>query len=208
MAMCKQGISAFTDVLIKTHARAGKSLDVGCGKGLDSIALFRRNWSVDVLDIYQESLDKFEKMVSHGENSEEKKSTSEERKYRIINADLSEAKLREDEYDLVMAYDVLSYLPPKSLMQTIEKIYKALMPGGLFAGTLLVNRKIEIDEDNKKMAGIHLMKAYSYTNPALVANILKHAGFQVEVSTLLEIFPDPTHPARLVGFVARKAIQM
>ena len=103
-----------------------------------------------------------------------------------------------------MAYDMLAYLPPKTLISTIRKIYDALLPGGLFVGTFLVNRELKTDNDVLEMAKGQASNSYSYTNPAIVANILQLAGFQMEVCTTHNPFPDPLHPACIVNFVARK----
>lgn len=197
-----QGISPHTMGLIDTYKGKGIALDVGCGVGLNSIALLKKGWDVYALDLHKEVLDIFKAQVSKVASHAKAEETALG-KYKIINKDITEMPLKACCLDLVLADDVLSYLSPDLLIPTIRKIYEALLPGGIFMGSLLVNREFSSDEDIVLMANVCALNAYSYTDPAVIANIFRYAGFHMEVCTL-RVFPDPSHPARVVAFVARK----
>lgn len=201
-AMKSEGISPHTMGLIDTYKGKGIALDVGCGIGLNSIAILKKGWDVYALDLHKEVLAIFEahvsKVASHAKAEE---TTLGE--CTIINKDITEMLLEACSLDLVLADDVLSYLSPDLLIPTIRKIYEALLPGGIFMGSLLVNRELSSDKDIVLMARVCALNAYSYTDPVVISNIFRYAGFHMEVCTL-RAFPDPSHPARIVSFVARK----
>jgi SAM-dependent methyltransferase len=198
------GISPLTTSFLKSYRGKGTALDVGCGIGLNSVALFSRGWTVYPLDLYQELLDIFKKNISDLK-AEKKTESANLGKFKTINGDITKIKLETNKIDLVLAFDVLSYIHPDDLIPTIKKIYATLLPGGLFMGSFLVHRALKTDRDIDLMAKIYACNSYSYTNPTIVANILQYAGFYVERSSLQEnIFPQPEHPADIVTFVARK----
>lgn len=197
-ASMSQGISPLTASLIDTYkGKAGRVLDVGCGIGLNCIKLLSKGWSVYALDVHKEVLKIFEDSLSVVK--------SEATAFcQIINKDITEIPLKERNLDLILANDVLSYLHPDALIPTIKKIYDALFPGAIFMGTFLVNTELNTDKDILLMANVRAFNVYSYTNPAIVSNIIRYAGFHMEVCSLHNIFPEPSHPARLIYFVARK----
>ncbi|MBM3192996.1 MAG: class I SAM-dependent methyltransferase [Chlamydiae bacterium] len=201
-AKSSSGISPHIKSLIDTYKGKGTALDVGCGVGLNSIALLKMGWNVCALDLYKEVLDVFKEHVSKVRSSVESKE-SNFGKYRIINKDITDMTLKASCLDLVLAYDVLSYLSPDSLIPTIRKIYAALLPGGIFMGSLLVNRELSTDEDVLLMVSMRALNAYSYTDPAVIANIFRYAGFHMEVCTFHPLI-DSSHPGMVVSFVARK----
>jgi SAM-dependent methyltransferase len=201
-ARLSQGISLYTERLIRTFEGKGVALDLGCGVGLSSIALIKKGWTVYALDKHKEVLDIFKSRISEVK-AQLKPEESPLGKYAIINKDITDMSLKENLLDLVLAEDVLPYLSPDSLIPTFKKIYKALLPGGVFIGTFLINRELVTKEDVIPMATICVLKAYSYTNSAFVTNIFKHVGFHMEVCNFRNLF-DSSHPAQLVSFVAKK----
>lgn len=196
-AKLSYGISKPLSSFISSCKAKGLALDVGCGIGLNSIALLTRGWDVYALDLHKEVLDEFEARVSVVERSETFG------KYKVINKDVTKINLKNSLLDLVLAYDVLSYLDPDALIPTIKKIYAALLPGGIFMGSLLANREVGIDEDIVLMASVCALNAYSYTDPCVIANIFRYAGFHIELCMFKPLM-GLSYPARIVSFVARK----
>jgi SAM-dependent methyltransferase len=201
-ASLSKGISWHTKRLIRTFEGKGVALDLGCGVGLSSIALIKKGWTVYALDKHKEVLDIFKSRISEVK-AQLKPEEPALGKYAIINKDITDMSLKENLLDLVLAEDVLPYLSPDSLIPTIKKIYKALLPGGVFIGTLLINRELRNNEEVVLMASVCFLRAYSYTNPAFVTNIFRHVGFHMEACNFRNLF-DSSHPAQLVSFVAKK----
>lgn len=193
-AKLSKGISQLTLSLISSYKGTGRALDIGCGIGLSCLALLSKGWSVYALDKHKEVLEIFETYLSEIEPKG---------KCTIVNKDITKVRLKPCDLDLVLTNDVLSYLPPDSLIPTIKKIYATLMPGGIFMGSFLVNRKLETDKDIIAMAQMRVLNSYSYTNPAIVANILRLIGFHMEICSLSPLMHS-LHPACIVRFVARK----
>ena len=90
------------------------------------------------------------------------------------------------------------------LAPTIKKIYDALLPGGIFAGTTLYSDEPNDGLDFKKMGEVGAMNAYAYKK-LFVVNILSEAQFMLEASSLeLLSCPDSTHSVYKWNFIARK----
>jgi len=100
------------------------AVDLGCGAGVDSLALLARGWSVTAIDKDQAGLDLLTARVPAGSAGQA----------RIVRAAFSEAVL--PRADLVHAGYSLPFSPAAQFAELWAGIRGALLPGGVFAGQL------------------------------------------------------------------------
>ncbi len=110
-------------------------LDIGCGAGNNTIKLRQAvdaDFDVDLIDLSQPMLDRAAERVSeinHG-------------KVRSIAADIRDADLSADSYDVVLAAAVLHHLRDEADWKTtFSKIFQWIAPGGSFWITDLVSHE-------------------------------------------------------------------
>jgi hypothetical protein len=99
------------------------------------------------------------------------------------------------------------------LLRTIEGIYKALHPGGIFSGTILSHKGPATEQEVDSFFWLFASGVVSYANETTAAGILSNAGFSVEACFLKdcslksEELPDASGTlVKVVSFVARKPI--
>lgn len=198
------GTSQRTDELLRTYSGKGLVLDLGCGIGKNCEAFLLKGWNAYALDKHKQGLDTFETRIKTLQ-----KEKQDLGKYRIIHKDITLMGKLATNLDLVLADEVLPYISPTSLVDTIKKIYDAILPGGLFMGTLFTHIEPKTAEDRIKLGFSCLVNCHSYRNPALMANILRLAGFQIEscrVSPIIFNSGQPSPISSSVEFIARKGL--
>ena len=132
---CSQTSEYVETYLVHSDSK-GTVLDLGCGIGANTIPLFQKGWKVIAIDNHYEAIescvDNIAKaflfsMLSGNVPSVDSPS--------IITGDIITNEYPEN-MDAVVCVDVLPYLPPPHLKATMEKIFRALRPGGQFVGTV------------------------------------------------------------------------
>ncbi len=104
----------------------GLAFDLGCGNGSTTIYLLKQKLRVVSVDRNELAISILKKRTgTFGNNCE------------AIIADLVTFEFGVNP-DLIIANDVLSYLPPEKLIVMMSNIILALKHGGLFAGTLFI----------------------------------------------------------------------
>jgi tellurite methyltransferase len=101
------------------------AIDLGCGAGVDVLALLARGWSVTAIDSDPAALDLLRARVPAGSAA----------RSRIVCAAYAEAVL--SRADLIHAGYSLPFCAPAEFPAVWAGIRAALLPGGVFAGQLL-----------------------------------------------------------------------
>jgi 2-polyprenyl-3-methyl-5-hydroxy-6-metoxy-1,4-benzoquinol methylase len=152
---------------------------LGCGIGANSIPLLKKNWKVTAIDLFEDSL-----------HNLHKKAAKLSARVNLIRGDIKTLPFEKNEYDLILAVDVLPYTPAIDLVAMMKKIYEALKPNGIFIGTFFF-----LPTSNKFSKHITLMNSVGVEflkDPTLPREILKNAGFEIlKINFRLEFDSEP-----------------
>ena len=96
----------------------GVAIDIGVGAGRDTVALLKNGWSVIGIDINDTS-----KMIKENLTKEEIK------RFKFIFDDVTNVEFEKS--DLVISFNVLSFIDKKSIKYVIEKIKNSLNKEGI-----------------------------------------------------------------------------
>lgn len=102
--------------LVSLLPQNGKILDLGCGKGGNSIFLFEKGFNVAVVDSDKEVINEIKK-AHPGINA--------------VSKDILDFDFPEQEYDLVLAINLLHFFKLEDIRLLINKILKSLKDNGL-----------------------------------------------------------------------------
>lgn len=101
--------------------RGGKALDLGAGAGANALALANAGFDVEAVD-------------SDASGIRELRRLGRNRAILPLRIDMSELRRPRDMYDLIVAWNSLSFLIPKGKIKTmLRRIQSWLKPGGLAA---------------------------------------------------------------------------
>jgi SAM-dependent methyltransferase len=103
--------------------RPGDAVDLGCGSGIDTLAMLERGWRVLAIDAEAEAIDRLRQRASERTGLETQRAPMEE--VTIPSA------------DLVWASYSLFFCDPARFPDVWGRIGEAIRPGGRFAGELL-----------------------------------------------------------------------
>jgi tellurite methyltransferase len=106
----------------------GVAVDLGCGAGIDTVALLQRGWSVFATDAEQEAIDRL-----HERTGPDHPPTLRTRRVAMEDVELPPASL-------IWASFSLFFCDPARFPIVWRRIERALTPGGRFAGQLLGDR--------------------------------------------------------------------
>jgi tellurite methyltransferase len=118
---------ALLDVLA-SEGGPGRAVDLGCGSGIDTLAMLRRGWHVLAIDAEREAIDRLEARVPP-----ELSGLLQTRVSRMEDAELSAS-------DLLHASYSLFFCEPARFPDVWRRIGAALTGGGRFVGELLGDR--------------------------------------------------------------------
>lgn len=116
------------DVLDASGGAGRMAVDLGCGSGIDTLAMLQRGWPVFATDAEREAIDRLRGRVP----------TDLATRLRTQVAPMEEVELPPS--DLVWASFSLFFCDPKRFSDVWERIRFAVRPGGRFAGQLLGTR--------------------------------------------------------------------
>lgn len=138
-------------------------LDLGAGMGANSLQMAKNGSDVTAVDISLELLTTYAKRAGeiYGFGSIE-----------LYHGDITILESYGGPYKLVVAVDVLPYLPSNQLKSTMEKIHKCLEDGGLFIGTIFIPDKEPLKQEIMERLGAHCYKGENFAE-----QLLLYSGF-------------------------------
>lgn len=159
-------------------------LDLGSGIGANTLPMAKFGAHVTAIDESRELLKAFaEKSVAVGCPSNN---------LRLRRGDITTMESYDGPFDLVVAIDILPYVPPATLRSTMEKIHKSLEERGLLIGTIFTTRFPPLVREHMEQLG-----ACFYENGSrFVTQLLQYSGF-----TVMEL---EERPAGWFHFIAEK----
>ena len=118
------------DLLLQVLGRfpePGQAADVGCGAGIDTLALLERGWQVYATDAEPEAIERLRRRAGAHAS--------------LLRADvLPMEEVALDPVDLVWASYSLFFCDPARFPAVWQKLRGAVVPGGRFAGQILGDR--------------------------------------------------------------------
>lgn len=112
--------------VLATFAEPGNAVDLGCGAGIDTLAMLDRGWTVVAIDAEPEAIERVRRRAAERPSLETQLSPMED-------VDLPAV-------DLVWASYSLFFCDPARFPDVWARIQAAVRPGGRFAGELLGER--------------------------------------------------------------------
>lgn len=167
---CNHTASVMIDFFHETPSQ-GRLLDLGCGRGANSIFLLDKGWNVDAVDISKDALKLYkEQAQDHGITG----------RLRLIQGDITLKEFEKDCYDVVICYDTFSYIDSKKIRPLMEKIYNILKTNGKLFGSLFIYN------ENARTQIEHLEKfgAHFYKGQHIVPNLLNYTGLDITLCSL------------------------
>lgn len=161
-----------------------KVLDLGAGVGVNTLPMAKSGAHVTAIDRSRELLTAFSKnSVAVGCRKEN---------LRLRCGDITTMKSYDGPFNLVVAIDILPYVPPTTLRSTMEKIQQCLADGGILIGTIFTTDDPPVVREFMKQLGAHFYE----NGREFVTQLLEHSGF-----TAIEL---EARPEGGFGFKAKK----
>lgn len=183
-----------------------KVVDLGCGTG-DNGSLFLSKGTEEYtgMDLAEQALNLFEyrqfkkhKFIREGKIVNK---SPEGAKHKLVVADMTKVPSfgNEEEYDIAACMDTLMYIPPKDILSVLLKINRCVKMGGIFIGTLLVEKNYE--------RSLNFMTVYDEEPSTFIPKLLKIFGFHCKTLTSgFDAGKRSTRPKWV--FVAKKTHQL
>jgi SAM-dependent methyltransferase len=144
-----------------------KVLDLGSGKGSNSLPMAINGSFVTAIDQSKELLEIFCMDAFNRSCSSEN--------LRLYPFDITLLDSYGGPYKLTLAIDILPYIPPKKLKSTMEKIYTSLDSDGILVGTIFT----EEDTEEPIQEILQQLGAHFYKNGEdFVLKLIEHSGFE------------------------------
>lgn len=165
---CNKMLEVLVEYMQANNLKGKNVLDLGCGTGANSISLLKNGVNVIAIDKMKYLLDIYQSKMKNIN----KKCVS------LQCADLVtlEKYSSEASIDVVVAADVLPYIPISCWRNTMEKIVKSLKPGGYFFGSLFVKKACF----NPLFVAVHeKLGAQYYRIRNLAVRLIRHSGLEL-----------------------------
>lgn len=172
-----QGCNQISSLMVEfadSAPQGGRAADLGCGRGVNAWPLLEKNWRVTAIDQRDVVLELFRQRVK-----DEPIDYLATQKLQLIQADITTYPLESEAFDLILAVDVLPYIPPKKLQGLLQKIHRALRPNGLFMGTWMFSMAHLPQQQRKLERYFGKIGIRCCPNEALALSMLEHSGFSV-----------------------------
>lgn len=142
-----------------------KILDLGAGFGVNTLPMAKSGAHVTAIDQSKELLTAFSKnSVTIGCPSEN---------LRLRRGDITTMESYDGPFNLVVAIDILPYVPPTTLCSTMEKIRQCLEDRGILIGTIFTTDDPPVLRECMGQLGAHF-----YENSSeFVRQLLEYSGF-------------------------------
>lgn len=145
-----------------------KVLELGSGVGTNSRPMTLKGAHVTAIDSSRELLEGYSTL------SQQEGCPAEN--IRLRKGDITTMASYGEDFGLVVAVDVLPYIPPKDLRSTMQKIYDCLFDKGTFVGTLFTTQTEPTVRLLMGKLGAHFYEGGS----EFAINLLENSGFSVE----------------------------
>lgn len=120
--------------VVELFPRPGDAVDLGCGSGIDTLAMLDRGWSVLAIDAQEEAIERLHARAGDHAALRTEVSGMEEATFPAV--------------DLVWASYSLFFCDPARFPDVWRRIRTAVRPGGRFAGELLGDRDTWASRDD------------------------------------------------------------
>jgi tellurite methyltransferase len=124
------------DVLDRFGEGGFEAVDLGCGSGIDTLAMLDRGWSVTAIDAEEEAIRRVRERVPAPLAG----------RLRTVVSPMQDVEL--PPVDLVWASFSLFFCPPDRFADLWERVTAAVRPGGRFTGQLLGDRDTWASKDD------------------------------------------------------------
>lgn len=188
-----KGVPPIITNCVDKYESSGRALDLGCGSGAASIFLCKKGWEVVAVDNSASALAVLCENADR-ENSEWRKNGQLTTVTDCVtNVDFSQ------KYDVVVAYDVLSFIPPARLKEIFSKIFACLISGGRLVGCMLCSGDGYPYEEHLRRKG-----AYFLSEACMVPAMLRDSGFTAVL--VQKRIMDADIPPEAIEFCAQKPL--
>lgn len=143
-------------------------LDLGAGIGVNTLAMAKAGARVTAIDQSKELLTIFSKNSVFIDCPKENLC--------LRRGDITTMKSYDGPFNLVVAIDILPYLPPITLRSTMEKIQQCLEDRGILIGTIFTTDDPPVMRELMGKLGGHFYEKSS----DFVTQLLEYSGFIVE----------------------------
>lgn len=145
-----------------------KVLDLGAGVGANTLPMAKSGAHVTAIDQSKELLTVFANQST--------KIKCPSKNLRLRRGDVTTMESYGGPFNLVVAVDILPYIPPAHLRSTMEKIQKCLEDRGLLIGTIFSTTSFApVTREFLEQLGAHFYEG----GHEFVVQLLKHSGFTV-----------------------------
>lgn len=157
-------IDYFASTLFSNPPR--EVLDLGSGMGINTLQMAKSGAHVTAIDQSKEFLEVFLRAsVATGTPSEN---------LRLRRGDITTMESYGGPFNLVVAIDILPYIPPTMLRSTMEKIQKCLKDSGILIGTIFTTDDQPVMREAMGQLGAHFYEGSS----EFVTKLLQYSGFR------------------------------
>ncbi len=148
--------------------KKGTVLDLGCGRGFNSIPFLEKGWSVKAVDQLPEVLDLYRQGTGkYLENGQ----------LELIHEDITKYNFPKNAFDLVICVDVLPYIFPAKLTKLMNLIHETLVLKGRLIGTLFFS---DSDEESPEKPFFNKLGGHYYPSSDFTPALLDRSGFHIE----------------------------
>lgn len=142
-------------------------LDLGAGIGANTLPMAKSGAHVTAIDRSQELLETLRKRSIEARCPQEN--------LQLLCADITTMESYGGPFNLVLAIDILPYVPPKMLHHTMEKIQRCLEDRGTLIGTIFTTKASPVIREMMGKLGAHF-----YENGTdFTTKLLQYSGFTV-----------------------------
>jgi len=145
-----------------------KVLDLGSGIGANSRPMTLNGAHVTAIDSSRELLEKYSYLSQ--------KDGCPAKNIRLRRGDITTMPSYDKDFDLVVAVDVLPYIPPKDLLSTMRKIHACLLDKGTLVGTIFTTDAAPMERLLMGQLGAHFYEG----GLDFAKNLLENSGFSTE----------------------------
>lgn len=142
-----------------------KVLDLGAGVGVNTLPMAKSGAHITAIDKSKDLLTTFsQSSVAIGCPS---------KNLRLRRGDITTMESYDGPFNLVVAIDILPYVPPTMLRSTMEKIQQCLEDRGILIGTIFTTNVPPVVRELMGQLGAHFYE----NDRAFVTQLLKYSGF-------------------------------